>query len=675
MEASDKREFQLVKNDPWLEPSAGEVANRHRRFRDRLKEIQQDHGSLYNYASGHHYFGFNYDADKEILTYREWAPAAEELSLSGDFNDWNRNSHTLIKDQYGIWSIEIPMKKMELRELHGSRVKVWVRHNGTSRARIPAYIRFVEQDDVSKDFTGLFWFPEEFDWSGDDFKLWEKENLYIYECHAGMAQEEEKVGSWEEFTQKILPRIKAAGYNAIQMMAVAEHPYYGSFGYHVSNFFSPSSRFGTPEELKGLVKAAHKMGIAVIMDIVHSHTVKNTNEGINEFDGSDSLYFHPGERGIHPAWDSRLFDYGKEEVQRFLLSNIRYWLEDFHFDGFRFDGVGSMMYFHHGNEVFDHPEKYFKQGVEWDSITYLQLANELVHTMRPDAITIAEDVTGMPGLCRPIEEGGIGFDYRLGMGLPDFWKETLEKKKDEDWNLEEMWGVMTNRRPDVRTIAYCESHDQALVGDKTIAFWLMDKEMYFHMRVDDENLVIDRGIALHKMIRMLTLSLGGQAWLNFMGNEFGHPEWVDFPREGNNWSYKYARRQWSLVDDEELKYKYLARFDHDMLEIARKNRILSGGYGEKLWVDDWHKTLVYKKSGLIFVFNFHTNMSVPDYEFPVQDSGAYRILMDSDEGKYGGHSRVDHGITYPTRFDEEKQQHMLRIYNPNRTAIIFEPIH
>jgi 1,4-alpha-glucan branching enzyme len=564
MEIKDNHEFELVKNDPWLHSSAGEVNDRHQRYGNRLARITQSFGSIYDFAGGHHYFGFQFDKVSGSLTYREWAPAAEALYLAGDFNNWNTEEYPLEKGPDGIWHLTIPGEKLQCFQLHGSKVKVWVRSRKGFLPRIPAWIRRVIQDPDTKDFSGQFWFPEEYNWQGDEFRLSSSNPLFIYEAHPGMAQEEEKVGSWDEFREKILPRIKEAGYNVIQMMAVAEHPYYGSFGYHVSNFFAPSSRFGTPESLKQLIRAAHQEGIAVVMDLVHSHTVRNILEGINEFDGSESLYFHPGERGIHPAWDSRLFDYGKQEVQRFLLSNIRYWLEEFHFDGFRFDGVGSMMYFHHGNEVFDSPEKYFSQGVEWDAITYLQLANTLVHQIRPDALSIAEDVTGMPGLCRPIGEGGIGFDYRLGMGLPDYWKETLEKKRDEDWQLEHLWWVMTNRRPDVKTVAYCESHDQALVGDKTIAFWLMDKEMYFHMQVGDEDMVVDRGIALHKMIRLITHALGGQAWLNFMGNEFGHPEWIDFPREGNNWSYQYARRQWSLVDDPHLRYQYLGLFDREM---------------------------------------------------------------------------------------------------------------
>ena len=164
-----------------------------------------------------------------------------------------------------------------------------------------------------------------------------------------MATEEEKVGSYNEFRENILPRIKEDGYNAIQIMAIQEHPYYGSFGYHVSSFFAPSSRNGTPEELRELIDKAHELGLAVIMDIVHSHAVKNEIEGIARMDGSYDLYFHgdPGRR-YHSAWDSLCFDYGKDEVLHFLLSNCKYWMDEFRFDGFRFDGVTSMIYMSHG---------------------------------------------------------------------------------------------------------------------------------------------------------------------------------------------------------------------------------------------------------------------------------------------------------------------------------------
>ena len=489
-----------------------------------------------------------------------------------------------------------------------------------------------------------------------------------------MAMEHLSVGTFVEFADYIIPYIKNSGYNAIQLMALAEHPYYGSFGYHVTSFFAVSSRFGTPEELKYLIRKAHEQGIAVLMDLVHSHSAKNTMEGLNQFDGSEDQYFHPGERGDHPHWDSKCFNYGKREVMQFLLSNIKYWLREFHFDGFRFDGVTSMMYFDHGyREVWD-LNGYFKDGVEWDALTYLQLANTLIHKVKPHAVSIAEDVSGMPGLCRPIREGGIGFDYRLAMAIPDFWIRMLKEKKDEDWNIHEMWSVMTDRLPDVKTVAYCESHDQALVGDQTIAFRLMQSEIYFKMNKADESHVIDRGIALHKMIRLITITTGGQAYLNFIGNEFGHPDWVDFPREGNNWSFQHARRQWSLIENPDLKYRYLALFDRQMLSLVKKHTLFNQDFANQLNMDEQNQTLVFERRSLIFVFNFHVANSIPDYEFVVPEPGDYRIILNTDRADLGGHDRVNENLVYTTRFDEANQTHHLMIYNTNRTAQVFERI-
>ncbi|MCD4735698.1 MAG: alpha amylase C-terminal domain-containing protein, partial [Bacteroidales bacterium] len=561
----------------------------------------------------------------------------------------------------------------EYREtfVHSSKIKVIVKSEKGVQYRIPAYIRRVIQDDITKEYWGQVWLPQRFNWENDSFSLKKTDQLFIYETHVGMSQEKEGLGTYLEFMEFNLPRIKEAGYNAIQLMAIQEHPYYGSFGYHVANFFAPSSRFGTPEDLKELVKRAHSMGIAVILDIVHSHTVKNTIEGINEFDGSDSQYFHPGTRGDHPQWDSKLFDYGKTEVLRFLLSNIKYWIREFHFDGFRFDGVGSMMYFHHGNEPIDNLEKYFRQGVEWDAITYLQLANSLAHKLKPGFVSIAEDVTGMPGLTSAISDGGIGFNYRLGMGIPDFWIRYLKEKSDEDWNLGEMWQVLNNRLTYVKTVTYAESHDQALVGDKTLAFRLMDKEMYWHMHKDDPNMIIDRGIALHKMIRLFTISLGGEAYMNFMGNEFGHPEWIDFPREGNNWSYKHARRQWSIADHPDLKYKYLAQFDKEMIRVIKDNRIMISFFGNQLNVDEKNKTIIFERNHLVFAFNFHPANSIPGYEFPVPTPGKYKVILNTDNKEFGGHGRIDDSVDHFT-FTNAEGRHFLKLYLTNRTALMLK---
>ncbi len=659
----------IIKEDPWLEPYAYDVHQRFERYKKALEQITGAEGSILNFAKGHYYYGINFNAEKNGWTYREWAPNAHQLYLTGDFNNWNRASHKLERNNKGDWETFLPYEEYKHSFVHGSKVKVHVHTVKGSADKIPAYIRRVIQDPETHHFSGQLWFPENpFEWTDNNFDPAKNfQQPVIYECHVGMAQEREGVGTYREFADDILPRIKNGNYNSIQLMAIQEHPYYGSFGYHVSNFFCPSSRFGTPEDLKYLVNKAHSMGISVIMDMVHSHAVKNVDEGLNEFDGTDHQYFHPGSRGYHKGWDSKLFDYGKWEVKKFLLSNVRYWLEEFHFDGYRFDGVTSMLYFHHGLTSFDHYDKYFKTDVDWDAVTYMQLANEVIHLFKNDSISIAEDVSGMPGLCRKPEEGGVGFDFRLGMGIPDYWIKILKHKPDEEWDINEMWSILSNRRYKEKTIAYAESHDQALVGDKTIAFWLMDKEMYFHMHVDDANLVVDRGIALHKMLRLLTISLGGEGYLNFIGNEFGHPEWVDFPRQGNNWSHYYARRQWSLVDNENLKYKYLANWDKAMLKVITENKILAAENAKAINSDVVNKVIIFEKNNLVFIFNFSTHKSIFGYKFNAPEKGRYRIILNSDKKEFGGFNRIDDTITYPT--DEHQN---VSIYLTNRTALVMK---
>ena len=666
---NEVKKLAVIEEDPWLEPYTQDANERFERYTKAVTDIENAAGSLLNFAKGHEYYGIHFNKQRNGWTYREWAPAAHHLFLTGDFNGWNRTSEPLQKNDQGDWEIFLSYEKYKDSFVHMGKVKVSIQAANGTTDRIPAYIRRVIQDATTNDFSGQLWFPEKpYDWTDGSFNPAQNfQQPIIYECHVGMAQEAEVVGTYREFADKILPRIKEGGYNAIQTMAIQEHPYYGSFGYHVSNFFCPASRFGTPEDLKYLVDKAHSMGISVIMDMVHSHAVKNMAEGLSEFDGSDHQYFHPGKRGYHEGWDSKLFDYGKWEVKKFLLSNVRYWLEEFHFDGYRFDGVTSMLYLHHGDTSFDHYDKYFKEGVDWDAVTYLQLANEVIHQFKNNAISIAEDVSGMPGLCRKQQDGGVGFDFRLGMGIPDYWIKLLKHTPDEAWDLNELWSVLGNRRYKEKTIAYAESHDQALVGDKTIAFWLMDKEMYFHMKVDDHNLVVDRGIALHKMIRLFTISLGGEAYLNFIGNEFGHPEWVDFPREGNNWSHAYARRQWSLADNKELKYKFLALWDKAMINTIKANRILASGSAKQLHLDSDNSVIIFERGNLLFIFNFSPANSIFGYHFRAPEKGSYQIILDSDSNEFGGFNRVDDSIEYPT---DDNQ--MISMYVTSRTALVMK---
>lgn len=664
----------LIQRDPWLAPYADDLRRRRRLLDERRAAIAVADGSLLNFARGHEYFGLHAGErdGRSGVWYREWAPAAKSLFLIGDFNDWDRVAHPMVVDKFGVWSIFVSTARGAERLVHGSRVKVHVNTARGPMDRIPAYIRRVVFDERTHDPAGVYWAPPPFAWQHQPPVL--AAPLHIYEAHPGMALEAPRVGAWSEFQEQVLPRIVQAGYNAIQLMAVQEHPYYASFGYHVSNLFAPSSRFGTAEDLKRLIDAAHGAGLLVIMDIVHSHMVKNVHDGLNRFDGTDFQYFHAGPRGEHIAWDSLLWDYGKWEVLRLLLSNVRYWLEEYRFDGLRFDGVGSMMYTHHGlGKGSWSYDDYFRNELDEPAITYLQLANELAHELNPRAVTIAEDVSGMAGLARPLAEGGLGFDYRLAMGLPDFWVRYLKSRRDEDWSMAELFQTLTNRRRDERHVAYAESHDQALVGDKTIAFWLMDAEMYTQMRADSRSLVIDRGIALHKLIRLATFALGGEAWLSFIGNEFGHPEWIDFPRPGNSFSYQYARRQWSLVDNPDLRYARLAEFDRAMLALDDAHGLLAAEPIELLHLHEDQKILAARRGKLVLLLNFHAAVSYAEYRlgWPAGQSGTARLLLDTDEARFGGHGRIVAGQEYPLQpVPQHGHDASIQVYIPNRTALV-----
>lgn len=663
----------IVERDEWLQPVADKIADRHDRYETRMKAIEKQAGSIVDYANGYRYYGWQYDDTLCGWWFREWLPEAYDVFIFGDFNSWQRTQLRMDKGADGVWSIFLPDAMFGHLLTHGSLYKLHIHGKNGWHDRIPAYATRVVQDEESKNYTAQFWIPQPFEWHDQKFDAKSIGDLLIYETHIGMAQEKEGVGTYNEFTELVLPRIKQAGYNAIQIMAIAEHPYYGSFGYHVSSFFAPSSRFGTPEELKRLIDTAHSMGIAVIMDLVHAHYVKNLNEGILDLDGSGHHYSKEGEAGYQQYWDSMIFDYGKGGVEHFLLSNVKYWIDEFHFDGYRFDGVTSMLYYHRGYIDFDSREKFFDEGVDLDAITYLTLANKLIHTLNTSAITIAEDVSGMPGICLPIDDGGVGFDYRLGMAIPDFWIKMLKDTPDEDWNIWEMWSILTNRLPEVKTVAYAESHDQALVGDKTIAFRLLDKLMYDSMDRKTESMVVDRGMALHKMIRLITITAGGDAYLNFMGNEFGHPEWIDFPREGNGWSYSHARRQWSLRDSDELRYSYLADFDQAMIELVKNDRILSDGYPYNLLMDEQNKTMVYTHRDLLFIFNWHPTASIPDYELPVREPGKYVLELSTDEERFGGltrHKAAEEHFSFNKECEDGSIQTCIKVYNTSRTAMV-----
>ena len=650
-------------NDPLLLPYLPIIQGRHQHFINTLHRVQGDAKCLADACNSHLYYGLHRNNTEWVL--REWAPNATAIFLLCDSNDWQKNNHysfTKLNDQ--DWELRLPSNILH----HEMLYKLLVEWEGGSGERIPSHTTRAVQDDYTKVFSAQVWCPDHpYHWQHPRPKA--APHPLIYEAHIGMSTEHQRVSTFVEFRLYVLPRIAALGYNTIQLMAIQEHPYYGSFGYQVANFFAVSSRFGTPEELKELIDAAHGLGIRVLLDIVHSHSVSNEAEGLSRFDGTDYLYFHRGERGKHPAWDSRCFDYGKPQVLNFLLSNCKYWLEEFRFDGFRFDGVTSMIYYDHGlGKAFTDYSFYYDGNEDDDALVYLTMANQLIHELYPEALTIAEEMSGLPGLASPISEQGMGFDYKLSMGIPDYWIKLLKEVPDEQWHVGDIYYELTNKRAEEHTISYAESHDQALVGDKTIFFRLTDKEVYTGMSVFDHNLVIDRAMALHKMIRLITLATAGGGYLAFMGNEWGHPEWIDFPRQGNNWSYAHARRLWSLVDNPDLKFKYLNAFDSAMIHFAADSKFLDRE-PRVLVRDIEQQLLVFERSGYLFVFSFNPTTSYTDYQFDVP-AGKYTTVLNTDNLTFGGDNRIDESVEHFTQYTGK--ENLLSLYIPARIGFVLK---
>lgn len=670
----------VIRDDRYLEPYADALRHRFSKYHSLLESITSAEGSLDAFSRGHESMGLH--REKGGVRYREWAPAAKEVFLFGEFNQWDRRACPLKPDEYGRWECFIPDKEPGVCAIaHQSKVKTMIVPNdGLPLDRNPAWATYLVQDPKTYLYDTVFWNPEkkdQYQWKAPDH-VTKPASLRIYECHVGMGTNELKVGSYREFADKVLPHIKKTGYTALQIMAIMEHAYYASFGYHVTNFFAISSRSGTPEDVKYLIDKAHEMGLYVLMDVVHSHASSNSMDGINHFDGTDHQYFHEGERGRHSLWDSRLFNYGHWEVLRFLLSNLRWYMDEYHFDGFRFDGVTSMLYTHSGIGVAfsGNYEEYFGSQTDIDACVYMMLANKLLHDTYPDvAMTIAEDVSGMPTLCLPVEEGGLGFDYRLAMAIPDMWIEMFESVKDENWNMGKITFTLTNRRWNEKTIGYCESHDQAMVGDKTMAFWLMDAAMYSEMSKEGyPSPTVERGISLHKMIRLVTMCLGGEGYLTFMGNEFGHPEWIDFPREGNSNSYQHARRRWDLCESGFLRYKDMYLFEIAMHTMDAKHpfvRPMTHQY--TVLSSEQDKVVVVEKGErLLFVFNFHPTKSFAGYRIGTYWGGRYRVVLDSDHVDYGGHGRVQGDVVHESTDQTwHERPNYLELYLPSRTCQVY----
>ena len=627
----------LMERDPSLNPWAGDIRMHLDRYNERRWRLAGD-GSLSEFANGYHYFGFH--RTDEGWAFREWLPGADAVWLTGDFNNWQRYACPLIPIGNGVW--EVRLRGQDALK-HGQMVKLIVGRQGASFERVPAYIHRCVKDHIGGALCGEIWMPgQPFQWTdGDFFRFKRPRSPMIYEAHVGMAQEHGRVGSFREFADETLGWVQYAGYNTVLLMAVQEDPDYASMGRRVANFFAPSHRFGTPEDLKYLVNKAHELDISVLMEVCCCWASPNVGEGLSQQDGTDWQYFLTGPRGWHPKHGTRLFDYGRDDVLHFLLSNLKYWMEEYHFDGFRFDGVTSMLYENHGMSAFDRPDAYFSMNTNVDARIFLMLANELIHGFNDKAMTIAEEDSGFPGMCLPLEYGGVGFDYRQDEGVQALWAALIRDQRQQDWDMSRLWATLTAGRPGEMRLCSPEPRERSLMAR------MAGEALETGMGKEDKDPEVDRAADMQKAIRLLTCALSGNGFLTFMGNEFGHPDRVDFPRAENRFSGLNARRRWSLVNDWSLKYEWLANFDRAMTFLFNRFAIHCAGDPERLLIDDEKKLIAFSRGGMLFVFNLHPTQDARRV-FINAGSGAYRAALTTDEWPFGGRERVSKEAAFRT---------------------------
>lgn len=660
--------------DAELSPYVDILLRRRDRFTAETARLRAEHGSLRDYADLHLTLGMHKIMDENGLPcwrLREWMPAATSLWLTTDrlkFQRWARYAFRRVSAD-GLWELVVPAEElphgayMELRVLPDAEGSP----DGRPQRRVPAFARWVEQDaEVLEQWCARVWDPPEPYVFRHDDRPRSLEFPRIYEAHVGIAQPylgrtERSVGSYAAFARHILPRIRDGGYTAVQLMAVAEHPLYKSFGYQVSSYFAPSSRFGLPDDFKALVDEAHRLGLAVILDITHSHAAPNTEQGLARYDTGPYLFADKDNQ-----WGTVSFDYGKEMTRRFLLSNCRYWMEEYHVDGFRFDAVGNMIYLDHGfGDDFSHVGRCFytaagSNRVDQDGVLYLELANTLVHELRPQSLTIAEEFSGMPGMTSPPSEGGLGFDHRFAMGIPDFWGKFIKEGR----SVGMLWYEMTNRRRYERTISYVACHDQCINGKDAMIWRLIGDEMYTQMSCLRDSWNTSRGLALYKLMRLVTLATAAHGYLSFMGDEFGHPEWID--------GEAYAHRQWHLAERDDLRYADLAAFDRDCLrEIVGRHLEQFRTQVRLRHLDEDSRTLAFERDRLLFVFNFHELHSQPALELWVTP-GKYVEMLSSDEPRYSGHGNMvlaDPPVEHFSDPHSGSTEQRIGVYLPPLTAL------
>ena len=562
------------------------------------------------------------DGRRKGAYFAVWAPNAKSVSVVGDFNNWDKDKNPMVREEpLGIYTCFIQGIEEDMIYKYCIETKT-----GDFLYKADPFANYAEVrpgtaskvHDISNiKWSDSAWMEKRASWNMDE------NPMSIYEVHIGSwkqhpGEEEERFYNYREFAVEAVKYMKEMGYTHIELMGIAEHPYDGSWGYQVTGYFAPTSRYGTPEDFAYMINYFHRNKIGVILDWVPAHFPRDAH-GLADFDGTAVYEYADPRKGEHPDWGTKIFDYGKSEVKNFLISKALFWMEYFHVDGLRVDAVASMLYLDYGKQDGQWVANKYGGNQNLEAIEFFKHLNSVVLGRNPGAVMIAEESTAWPKVTGKPEEDGLGFSLKWNMGwMHDF----LEYMKLDPYFRKEHHNQMTF----AMTYAYSEKYVLVLSHDEVV-----------HLKCSMLNKMPGLGFDKYANLKVGYAFMMGHPGkkLLFMGQDFA---------QLREWSEE-RELDWYLL--EEPEHQYLQAFTRDLLKLYKKNKAMyeqdTVGYGFE-WVNanDGYRSIFSfirhsknNKKNLLFVCNF-TPMEWADYRVGVPRRKQYKLILNSDEKQYGG---------------------------------------
>ena len=598
------------------------------------------------------------DEGQEGVYFAVWAPNAKSVSVVGEFNDWDRTRNPMTRAEYiGIYTCFVPGVK------EGMMYKFCIETiTGEYHMKADPYANYAElRPGTASRITNI----ENLKWTDSSWmaarEKWnhKKEPMSVYEVHMGSwkrhpGTEDEGFYTYREFAKEITKYMKDMGYTHLEIMGIAEHPFDGSWGYQVTGYYAPTSRYGTPEDFAWMINYLHRNGIGVIMDWVPAHFPKDEH-GLAEFDGTATYEYADPRKGEHPDWGTKIFDLGKNEVRNFLIANALFWVEHFHIDGLRVDAVASMLYLDYGKKDGEWVPNQYGGNENLEAVDFFKHLNTVVLGRNPGALMIAEESTAWPKVTGDVEDGGLGFSLKWNMGwMHDF----TEYMKLDPYFRKDNHHMMTF----AMSYAYSEDYILVLSHDEVV-----------HLKCSMINKMPGFGFDKYANLKAGYAFMMGHAGkkLLFMGQDFA---------QLREWSEE-RELDWYLL--EEPEHQAIQSWMRDLLHMYKKKQALyelDQSWEGFEWVnaDDAYRSIYsfirHSKDGkhnLLFVINF-TPMEREDYRVGVPRKKQYKLILNSDDVKYGGNGEKRQNIYHAVKKECDGRPYSFGYKLPPYGVAVFE---